>query len=739
MKTYLKYSAWVLVFAIVPLLANAQRGLLLKADELYDAKAYQQAIPKYEQAVRCHHENTNALIRLADCYRLTGNFKKALSTYEKVVASADVKPIHKLYYAQALMEAGQYDKARPYLEAYKEDERGANFIGSIDQAKAFSRFSSNYHVSKVRFNSIQNDFSPSLWQEKYLVFTSARPRAQLIGYQHAWTENHYTSLYYVKKKDNNKFSCVHKFSRKIMTRYNNGPVSFSPDGKTVYFTCNNNLFGKDLRAADGLVKLKILQGTLIEKKNKFGNAAELNFNSNDYSCTHPALSPDGSRLYFSSDMPGGFGGMDLWVCQKQENGWGTPKNLGPHVNSSGNEIFPFVAAGNTLYFSSDGLGGMGGLDIFYVALDDKGSPAGVVFNIGAPLNSTKDDLGIWLSPDGASGFFSSNNGTKNNNDDIYSFTVTPFKREISIHGLVTDKQSGEPVPNATVLLKNSAGKTIAETTAGDNGKYAFDAEYDRDYSLIAQKDGYKEPSPSTVSTAVQESDVTVNLVIEKKPKLQIIVNITDMKDNTPLKGVRVELLDKKTARIETGVTSPLGEYVAVFPDKNMGDSVMYNLYLSKDGYAPKSVPGACLWEDPAGVRINESLGEMKAGVDLGKLVGFDPIYFDFGKWNIRPDATRELDKIVAAMIEYPNLTIELGSHTDCRGTAEANMSLSQKRARSSADYIISKGIGKDRITTKGYGETKLINKCECEGDRVVPCTEEEHQMNRRTEFMIIKM
>ncbi|MDF1518781.1 MAG: OmpA family protein, partial [Lutibacter sp.] len=424
----------------------------------------------------------------------------------------------------------------------------------------------------------------------------------------------------------------------VNTIHHDGPATFNAEGTKMYFSRNNFHDNKKITNNKGVMLMGIYSADLVN--GKWTNVKPSNLNNADYIVYHPSLSKDGKELYFSSDMPGGFGGTDIYVSDVNADGsLGTPKNLGEIVNTEGNESFPFIHyEEETLYFSSDDHVGAGLLDIFAAVKDQNGNIVNVI-NLGEPINSEKDDFAYYLSPDGLSGYISSNRDAGMGGDDIYAFTRIP---PLTLKGQIFDAINGKPVAGAKVILARKNGEEIAYFITEADGAYEHLIERDKEFVLKGSKAKYQD---------VQKEFNSFGL--EKERELIVDLNI-------PM--------------------SPI-EDVVILADLNT-------------------------------------------------------IYFDLDKSNIRLDAALELDKVVTLMNKYPGMVIRLESHTDSRADDNYNMKLSNRRAKSTYEYIISKGIDAKRIPKyEGFGESQLVNKC----SNGVNCTEEEHQLNRRTEFIILKM
>jgi outer membrane protein OmpA-like peptidoglycan-associated protein len=711
---------------------HAQSSALKKANKFYSDQAYAQAIPYYEKAYQSDSSDKFVLSNLGDCYRLTNNTAGQLKCYGGLVKYGKAEPIHKLYYGQALMENGKSSDAKMYLEQYTADARGKEISSSTEKVKQYTKNMDAYKVDLASFNSPENDFCAVNFNNT-VVFASSRNKTKWINVKHGWTGDSYLNLYTTEKSGGVDLE-PKPFMSDLDSKYNDGPVCFSKDFNTVYFTRNN--YSKKAISKEGTYKLKIFEGTM--NANGFEKVTELPFNKNDYNCAHPSLSADGTTLYFASDMEGGKGGMDIYKCTKNADGsWGTPENLGDKVNTSGTEVFPFIASNGLLYFSSNGHDGLGGLDIYETKIKD--GKASRIYNMGEPVNSKDDDFGLYLGEDNKNGYISSNRKKGGMDDDIYTLQILrDVKRGKEVLIVTKDKESGEALANTVVKINE---ETI---TTNEKGEFQMLVEEDMNYKLTVEKADYY-PFEDSLSTKTSPDDsFTKTLTLEKDPKLALIGLVTDAKTNAPLEGVKItikELPGKES--FDTYTTTASGDYRKALKGKKIGDKISYSVVLEKDKYLTKTLTFIYDIKKPGDINFNESidmkLGKVEVGMDLAKMIDIKPIYFDLGKATIRKDAAMELDKVVAVMKEYPNMFIELGSHSDCRGVAKANLTLSDKRAKASAAYIVKNGIQKTRIVGKGYGESKLLNNCGCEGKVQSTCSEEEHAKNRRTEFIITKL
>jgi outer membrane protein OmpA-like peptidoglycan-associated protein len=445
-------------------------------------------------------------------------------------------------------------------------------------------------------------------------------------------------------------------------------------------------------------------------------------------------------------MPGGFGGADLYKAVLNSDGSiGKPINLGKDVNTEGQEMFPWISPDGQLFFSSNGHIGLGGLDIFVMSIENDDKSFGNLTNVGTPINSQNDDFALTFNSDGKSGYFSSNRSGGKGNDDIYSFQLTrPFVFKMLLVGTVFDQNTKQILAGSTVYLKDANGTVITSVVADANGNYNFEVLPNQDYTILAQNKDYTENKTSVKTSPQAGSTIKADVELTKTPQIGLIGVIKDNKSGQLLDGVTIKIKDKKTGEtIFEGTTTQKGDFMKELTKNKVNDFLNYDVTLSKQGYLTKTIEYTHKIDKPGLINMNEkldvSLGKVEIGIDLSTLIDIKPIYFDLGKYAIRKDASVELDKIVKVMNEYPTMEIELGSHTDCRSSIASNLKLSDNRAKASAEYIKKRISNPQRIIGKGYGESKLKIDCPCEGAVKSNCSEEEHQKNRRTEFIILKM
>jgi outer membrane protein OmpA-like peptidoglycan-associated protein len=703
-----------------------------KASNAYSAFNYSKAITKYEYASK---KDIQAERNLAKSYAMTGDLQKAEEHYAKIAAMPDKNADDVYNYAQALMNNKKYTEAQTQLQNFASmaptDSRAMELKTAGDFVTKIKATKDNFTIKNLMINTSSQDFGTSYYKNQ-VVFASSRRKLGLISRR--WNGNKLPFLdMYVSNRDgaNNELSKLSRFKQN--KKHHEGPASFTQDGNFMAFTRNDY----QSKAKDGVITLELCTSQLTN--GKWSDPKVVPFNNKDYSFGHPSLTADGKTMYFSSDMPGGKGGVDIYKVERNGDSWGTPENL-KAINTEGNEMFPFVHKDGILFFSSNGHPGLGGLDVFAVKLKN-GTPAGKVQNAGFPLNDSKDDFALIVDENQKTGYFSSNREGGKGDDDIYSVAfVKPFKFGKVIKGQAKDK-TGAIVADAKVELKDANG-VVNSVNSDANGNYEFFVDEEKNYNLLGTKTKYYDGN-NTANTAVPDDVIYSDVTLEKDPGLSLYTLVTDKASGTALDGVKIKFINKVTGKEEEIVTPASGDHLIPLTTNKLGDNLNYEIRLEKQGYLPKTVNYNQLLDREGRYDIHKSLDisleKPQIGGDLGKLININPIYFDLGKYNIRKDAAVELDKVVKVMTDYPTMVVELGSHTDCRSSIASNMKLSDNRAKASAAYIKSRIANPERIYGKGYGESKLLNGCACEGAVKSKCSEEEHQKNRRTEFVIMKM
>jgi outer membrane protein OmpA-like peptidoglycan-associated protein len=483
----------------------------------------------------------------------------------------------------------------------------------------------------------------------------------------------------------------------------------------MYFTTND----KKSKKVGGIIKLIIAEADLTSK-GKYKDAKRLPFNSHQYSVCHPALLSDGITMIFASDMPGGFGGMDLYKVTNNNGVWSKPENLGPTVNTSETEVFPYVSEDNVLYFSSDGWGGFGGLDIFKLKLNTTEIPK----NLAYPINTNKDDFG-YISIGKQHAYLSSNRKHGGIDDDIYYvFDKRKAQKQLVVFTQLK-KLNGDITPLDAVKIVLSTNKEeVANKTSLALTPTVIDLAINQSYTVMASHIGLDTIRTTiAISADVSKNDTLTLLFEEEDENILITSQVIDAKTKIGIANAKVYVYDSQLKSQQVFFTDNNGNYT--FKGKRKSNyllKALHQVYFSD-----------CAQLEIVKAKAKASITPLELN-KMQKSMTFEvkDLYYDYDKSTIRTDAAIVLDRLVGFLHEYPNIKVELGSHTDARGSDAYNQALSQSRANAAVAYIVSNGIDKNRITAKGYGESQLLNQCH----NNVSCTEAEHQMNRRTEIKI---
>lgn len=631
-----------------------------KANELYSKYAYVDAIKIYERIAEQGYIDQTILENLGNSYYFNADYTNALKWYDQLFKNAqkdnyNLTAEYYYRYAQTLKSAERYEEASNILKQFlkltgRDDLRARKLEEHTDYLQVIKDNSGRLTIKPVDINTEYSEYGTAFYGTDAVVFTASR-KPSLFREASKWTGEGYYDLFKATLKDSN-LQGEERFSSVLNTPLNESSAVFTKSLDTIYFTRNYQVPQSEeekRKKVDEKLLLELYRS--VKNGDTWSNPIRLPFNVVGYSVAHPALTPDGKYLYFAADIAGTHGKSDIFRVKinHQKGTYGKPENLGEIINTEGRETFPFISNNNVLFFASDGLPGLGGLDIFAIKIEKDGSLRGLQ-NIGRPGNTPDDDFAFVLDEQKGMGFLSSNRPGGKGKDDIYFFTQKrplEFDCYKTVKGVVKDIDTKEVLSGVLLTLSDSEQKEIIHKTNDTNGNFDFGkSQVNCDDTFVfvrAQKENY----------AVVEEQIN----IREKGEIHKEIFLKSIKKNVTV------------------------------------------------------------------------------GDDLAKFFGIEIIYFDFDKSNIRSDAEVDLAKIVEVMKEHPNIKIAIKSHTDSRGSDQYNLALSDRRAKSTLEWIVKQGITRSRLTAKGYGETQLVNGCSND----VPCTEEEHQKNRRSEFIITEM
>ena len=739
----------LIVFSIQ--FAKAQQQDLQRANLLFGKTYYSAAIPLYEK-ISEKNQTVDVIQKLGDCYFYTNDYDKAQAQYVLLVSNKDLDEGFYFRYSQTLKARGKYAEAndimRKFYQASNNDAAIGNLERDIKTLKNVTAIGERFDIRNLALNTGNSEFGGVVLGDN-LVFAAVKKKPNLFDKTYKWNNESYLNLVMVPLKNVND-SLVTYFSKDLKSPMHESNAIFTKDGKTMYFTRNNSNNGRRGKNTDKISNIQIFRAELVN--NKWINVKALPFNSPNYSVEHPALSPDEKTLYFASDMPGTLGSLDIFSVSVDGLTYGKPVNLGDKINTAKREQFPFVSKDNKLYFSSNGHEGYGSLDIF--VSDIKDNSYSKAANVGLPVNSGYDDFAYYIDSDTKEGYFSSDRPGGKGKDDIYSLKETQdlliedCKQYIA--GIITDVDSHLALENAVVVLKNSSNQELEKATTTVDGKFSFAVGCESNYSLLATKESYTESSKSfhiseernksndgsmeirsieiikKEEQAALEKKVAADLLIAHQLKAAELVALEQKK-----KADAIALQEKKIAEVNALKQKKKDDAIAL-EKKRLADLVAIQ-QLKKDKLAADKKNK----EIEATQKKEKTAAIVAAEKDVVKdkdrlIIKTDPIYFDYNMWYIRKESKRILNRVVELMNKYPDMVVEIGSHTDNRGNAKFNADLSQKRADATRNYILEQGIPKNRISAKGYGESVPIVKCIPEDS----CDEEQHELNRRSEFVI---
>ncbi len=612
---------------------TAQNKPTKKADKQFERLEFIDAAASYYKIIENGKGDTYVYGQLAECYYNIFNTVEAERWYAKALAgSQDPEMVYR--YSQMLKANGKYPESNEWMDKFASmrpgDDRASAFRKNPDYLPKILEKGKKFNIQNLDINTSSSDFGGTLKNGK-LYITSSRNDARKI---YGWNEEPFLDIYEYTVTSDGSFVAENLLGEKINTPYHEGLVSFSPDGNTMYLSRESyfdDLFVKDSVSKNKKGALNLYRSTKLS--DGWSDVEPLPFNSKRFSVKNPSVSNDGKTLYFASNMKKGYGNFDIYKAPINDDGSiGEAVNLGQKVNTEGQEMFPFISDNGTLYFSSDGHLGLGGMDVFFTKeIDGKIAP---IRNVGIPLNSNADDFAFNINEESGEGFVSSNRDGGKGGDDIYAIKKLQPLCDVLITVNVTGSKTGNPISGGKVSLIDDQGNKI--------------------------------------STKATNTDGIAEFIIE-------------CETNTVLE---VTMEDYESTMVDVSGTNE--------------EEVIVDVAL-----------------DPIEVIIAQDRVEL------------NPIYFDFDKSNITAKAAFELDKLVLILTKYPDMVISANSHTDSRGSNSYNQKLSERRAKTTVQYVISKGIDASRITGEGKGENELNVNCG------LNCTDDEHQMNRRSEFIIV--
>lgn len=735
---------------------SAQQSIKLKkANQYFEEGNYRAAIPLYEEVLGVE-DMAQVKARLAESYRFLENYSAAAQWYALVVGLPGSPPEYKFYYGMMLLNNGDCEGAerwfKDYLKYAPYDPRKPRLLDACNHTRGLAqKLTGKAQISLPAFNSPNSELGPAYY-ENGLTFSVFRKNPE-------HPSRPFLDLVMVSASQGgrgNVYSSPKVFSNSLQSNFDEGFATFNSEETEIFVTRTRALPASSNRPS--IRRLEIASARRLPEGG-WSKLEPLPFSSDNYSIAHPSLSKDGKRLYFSSDMPGGYGGKDLYLSFFENGQWGPPINLGPTINTADDEIFPFISDSGKLYFSSNGYVGLGGQDIFWTRHGPDGlweTPE----NMGHPINSEGNDFGIILKNSDTEGYFTSNRSGGAGKDDIYAFQlkVTGTLARLDL----VDLDTGDPIPNARVV-SSCTGDTLQAgpdgrvflrmmeccTFTGHAGDYrersveacggTGDLPRDTFYVALAlprkeRESGEVEAASQHLLSGVVFNQETGSPVFQAKVRLisaDCLPPPTTLTDKQGRFSLQLEPGCCYQVKIERDnfFAQTLKEKVCTSPGER-------ELFLNANLLPYRSDP-ASKGEEGLPVKMKPQddvykLSRSSKG-DAGSFSFLMNVYYDLDRSSIQKNSVDTLLQLLHLMRENPNIVVEVSAHTDSQGEASYNQELSQKRAENIVRYLVKKGISTERLVARGLGESQLANHCADE----VPCSEEEHQQNRRTEFRVL--
>ncbi|MEW7291960.1 OmpA family protein [Aquimarina sp. 2304DJ70-9] len=673
-----------------------------RADRFFEKGDYINAAMQYEEELNQEGYTKHIVQNISTSYYNTFQFRQAYR-YLKVLTSGKFYNRDKTYdnrynfmMYQVLSALGEYDKSVEFLALYKSNETETSDFSKTDAISIIEDFKlkdDDYTIKSVGFNSEASEFG-AIKVDSLVYFTTDRKPYGVLNRKYKWTHRPFLDIYKVEvDQENNPISDIAAVAKEINSKLHEGNFCFTADRNTMYVSKSNSEKGK--KKFDSIRKNSIHLYKSVKVDSNWTKPEKLAFNDVNYSIEHPSLSIDGSKLYFASNMPGGFGDFDIYYVDVNLDGtYGNPVNLGPEINTPHREQFPYVDKEGHLFFSSNGHLGLGMMDIF--VSEFKNEKLTTPINLGAPINSNFDDFSMAYYNE-TDGFFASNR--KKIGDDIYAFSQVGdiFPKEYRARFEVRDFATDDYITDSDVVLYDNDNKEVYESQLDSIAGFGIKL-FPGKYNFKASAQGYRTRTKPVVIKEKEEETYVIFLDREKKKEERITSSEEDSRNRSK---------DSVSIREEVRITD-------------------ITTSRQKEEEITKTKLKETLLTDTEGPPVVEKNGKL--------YFKMPPIYFDYDKWNIRADSKKVLDKLALKLERYKTVYIKISSHTDSRGTSSYNQVLSERRAESTRNYLALVGyVNARRMKFVGFGESQPLIDCGAKG-----CTEEEHQTNRRSEFEIVK-
>ncbi len=709
----------ILILLFISLHAGAQMKQRL-ADEYYLKEEYAKCVEMYdelaEKAISGHKKGKlENILKAAESHFHLFQMKEAIVHYKELYSRNELTEHDRMHFIDALRYVEEYEFcskiARESAELFPENVFFNRLVKNENNFNMLFMDSAFYKVKEASINSGKGDFSPAYFNHS-LVFTSKAENTGFLTQKYGWDGHYYLNILQSEFGKDSVLQSPKMLKKHFVSKAHDGPVSFNENNTEMIIT--KNTLGK--KKGKDVIVLSLYFSYF--KDGEWGGLIPFPYNNDKYNVGHGVLSHDGNKLYFVSDMPGGFGETDIYVSERRGDGWSEPKNLGEKVNTERKEMFPFVHDGK-LYFASNGHFGLGGLDIFETSDDGSTMPK----NIGYPVNTSKDDFGLIFDHSQRKGFLSSNRG--DHIDRIYH--VEKRKANIQLIVNVFEKYKElESVPQQPVTIVNMETDEKLTFTTDSLGTFTTNIDANTEYRIYTSKEEFILLKEEGVLTENIRKDTIIKRDLILKPTtIQIHIRVVEKGSGKVIPFATTTITDYGS-KTDTTLTTDENGLVTLTVDRN---KILW-AHGAKKGFIDADISFNTANENDKVFDIELTLSPIRKG-ETFKL---ENIFYDLNKSTLREESKASLDKLAQFLLDN-DLKIELSAHTDSRGSSSYNQRLSQARAQSCVNYLLSKGVAKKNIRAKGYGETRLVNRCK----NGVKCSEEEHQENRRTEVKILEV
>jgi len=689
----------ILLLCCVSSAIFAQKAQFKKADKAYKAQNYSEAIPLYEEGLAIK-DNLSRKTKLANSYRMINQLEKAESLFKEIVRDPKAKPITYFYLGESLMSGGNYEEAKYWFQQYHnkmpDDEKALLMIAACNQVKDINSVFPDMEVTTFTHNSDVDDNAP-IFFDNQIIFSSDRNQGvKLLKQKSAVTGRDYIKVYAATENSDFSYSSPKSYSGKVNElNKNSSNVSISADGTRAIFSRNSKNANKKNTHTIQLFQMESTDGK------KWRNIKPVDFSNDSYNFMHPALSPDGNKLFFVSDKGSGLGGTDIYVSEYKKEKWSRPVNLGPVINTTANEGFPFFDENGRLFFCSKGHAGFGGFDIFFATQNLENEQWELPINVGAPINSSADDISIFIDSKNQRAFFTSSR--EGGDDDIYIGWIngTPEALNPLISEVAAVVEAAEVVaPVAEVVEAEEVVAPVAEMVEAE--------EVVAPVAEIVEAEEVVAP----VAEVVKAEEV-VAPVAKMVEAVEVVAPVIE----------KVEAVEEAPAAVEKAETesSPIPN-----TDSNPGKNPENPVKKTTTDVTPSNQLKQAKFGD-----LKKDLKKNRPTTD--KAYRLPNISYDPGGYLVLKAHGAALNDLAKLLKKYQNTQVEVASHTYSIGNDNTNLRLSQNRAKKAKEYLIEQGITPERILAVGYGEKHIINHC----TNSVVCTQAEHAKNDRLEVRII--